>query len=365
MAEGIHQFPQGFLWGCATASHQVEGQNTNDWWQWEQTDGRIFGNHKAGLACDWWSGRYSEDFDRASDMRNNAHRLSIEWSRIEPEPGKWDDYAIGRYRDMLKGLIDRGMKPLVTLHHITNPLWVGHKDGWLWDEAPAHFERFVRKVVSTMGDLCDNWCTFNEPNAYASNAFALGRFPPGISKGGSLNKVIVNILRGHVAAYHTIKELQPHSQVGFTLHHLAVLPGFPRLVNSLAAHIIDLYFNRSLVLAIVDGNARLPIGRKKPIPGLKGALDWIGLQYYQAFEVGFSPLRAASLFIEERKPRGMPAGPGGWGGIAPDGVFPAIVGLWKTLKKPIIISESGIPDPDDLIRPGYLIQSVRSVWRAV
>ena len=72
MAEGIHQFPQGFLWGCATASHQVEGQNTNDWWQWEQTDGRIFGNHKAGLACDWWSGRYSEDFDRASDMRNKC-----------------------------------------------------------------------------------------------------------------------------------------------------------------------------------------------------------------------------------------------------------------------------------------------------
>src|SRR5258708_37235837 len=85
--QAIHQFPQGFLWGCATAAQQVEGQNVNDWWRWEQTPGHVYRNQKSGRACDWWSGRYVEDFDRAADMHNNSQRISIEWSRIDPEPG--------------------------------------------------------------------------------------------------------------------------------------------------------------------------------------------------------------------------------------------------------------------------------------
>src|SRR5256885_12850574 len=100
--QSIYQFPQDFLWGCATAAHQVEGQNVNDWSEWEQTSGHIFGNQQSKNACDWWNGRYIEDFDRATDMHNNAQRISIEWSRIEPEPGRWDDTALDHYRDMLK-----------------------------------------------------------------------------------------------------------------------------------------------------------------------------------------------------------------------------------------------------------------------
>lgn len=100
----LHQFPQGFLWGSATSAHQVEGQNVNDWSRWEEIPGRIFKNQQSGLACDWWAGRFTEDFDRAAAMHNNAHRLSIEWSRIEPQPGRWDEQALDHYRQMLLAL---------------------------------------------------------------------------------------------------------------------------------------------------------------------------------------------------------------------------------------------------------------------
>ena len=125
MPKAIFNFPNGFLWGTATSAHQVEGGNTNnDWWEWEQQEGHILNGDKSGRACDWWAGRWREDFDRAHETYQNAHRLSIEWSRIQPEPDRWDESALDHYRQMLLGLKERGMMAMVTLHHFTNPLWL-------------------------------------------------------------------------------------------------------------------------------------------------------------------------------------------------------------------------------------------------
>src|SRR5918912_762489 len=118
-------FPLNFLWGTVTAAHQVEGQNfDNDWWEWEQTPGHIRNGDSSRVACDWWNGRYLEDFDRARDLGQNSHRLSVEWSRIEPREGEFDPNAIGFYRGMLEALHARGMTPTVTLEHFTLPQWV-------------------------------------------------------------------------------------------------------------------------------------------------------------------------------------------------------------------------------------------------
>src|SRR5574342_539878 len=130
-----YHFPRGFLWGTATAAHQVEGNNTNNqWWQWEE-QGHTKG--RSGLACDWWGGRWREDFDRAAEGGQNAHRLSVEWSRIQPTPDTWDEDALERYRSMLRGLRERGMTPMVTLHHFTDPLWFYERNGWEKEEAVA------------------------------------------------------------------------------------------------------------------------------------------------------------------------------------------------------------------------------------
>jgi len=154
MAEATHYFPPGFMWGTATASHQVEGQNVDsDWWAWEQTPGKIHAGQRSGLACDWWGGRYLEDFDRAADGGQNAHRLSVEWARIEPNPAIWDEDALARYREMLQALRARNIEPMVTLCHYCHPQWFIERGGWERADAPALFTRYVRKVVlsTTMG----------------------------------------------------------------------------------------------------------------------------------------------------------------------------------------------------------------------
>jgi beta-glucosidase len=365
MIQAKFQFPRGFLWGCATAAHQVEGQNANDWWRWEQTPGHIFQDQKSGKACDWWSGRYLEDFDRAAEMHNNAQRFSVEWSRIEPEPGKWDEWALEKYRAMLKALHDRGMTPMVTLHHFTNPLWIADHGGWLWDETPKYFERFVRKVVTALGDLCSLWCTINEPMVYAVQGYALGYFPPGMKDRNATTHVAVNMLYGHAAAYYAIKEIQPHAQVGYAAHLVTFRAPAPQFLNNFAKRMLDNFFNGMFVYAIRDGVARAPGMRAVQMPKIKGTLDWIGLQYYQLYDACIDLRQPLSFFMVQRKPTDMVCGPVGWGGLVPTAIFDHIKWLWKTLEKPIYITEAGVPDPNDTIRPGYLIEMIHSAWRAV
>ncbi|HEX6351084.1 MAG TPA: family 1 glycosylhydrolase, partial [Candidatus Dormibacteraeota bacterium] len=122
MAERLN-FPEGFLWGTATAAHQVEGGNrNNDWWLFEQEPGRIQDGDSSLVACDHYR-RYREDFRLLREMHNNAHRLSIEWSRVEPRPGEFDPKQIRHYRDVLGELREQGMAPMLTLHHFTSPIW--------------------------------------------------------------------------------------------------------------------------------------------------------------------------------------------------------------------------------------------------
>src|SRR5512141_197493 len=168
MAKATMYFPADFKWGTATAAHQVEGNNTNsDWWAWEQTSGHISRDQKSGQACDWWGDGFEQDLDFAAQMHTNAHRLSIEWSRIEPQEGVWDSAAIDRYRYMLAAMRRRGIEPMVTLHHFSNPIWIAEQGGWETPLIVPKFERFVTKAAESLKDLCDLWITINEPNVYA------------------------------------------------------------------------------------------------------------------------------------------------------------------------------------------------------
>src|SRR5258708_5918468 len=150
MPEATFHFPRGFLWGCASASHQVEGNNTNNnWWRWEE-EGHTAG--RSGLACDWWGGRWREDFDRAAETGQNAHRFSVEWSRIQPAPDQWDEDALEKYRGMLRGLRERGMTAMVTLHHFSDPLWLSERGGWEDPDVVSLFQRFSRTTVHTLNE---------------------------------------------------------------------------------------------------------------------------------------------------------------------------------------------------------------------
>src|SRR5579864_4652141 len=150
-AETTSPFPADFAWGVATSAHQVEGQNHNNQWHAWECQGRIKSKDCVGHACNWWQNA-EQDFDLAKSLGVNALRLSVEWSRIEPQEGVWDEAALARYRDMLKALHQRGMRPFVTLHHFTNPLWFEAKQAFANPDSLRLFRRFTQRVVSALGD---------------------------------------------------------------------------------------------------------------------------------------------------------------------------------------------------------------------
>jgi beta-glucosidase len=365
--QGTFHFPRGFLWGTATASHQVEGNNTNNnWWAWEQQPGRIKEGHKSGLACDWWGGRWQEDLDRAAEAGQNAHRFSVEWSRIQPKPDTWDESALEQYRQMLRGMRDRNMQPLVSLHHFTNPLWLEEQGGWLNDEVVSYFEKFVRKTVEALKDYVSLWCTINEPNVYALSAYVTGDFPPGQKNIKTAMRVMANLVRGHAAAYRVIHELQPEARAGYALHYRPTVPGkawspLDRLVASLNYTGTNLAFPS----VISTGVMRSPLG-KVSIPEARGTQDYLGINYYNVSTVKFDLFNPGELFGRSYYPPGTDLSDNGFNANTPEGMFAAIKWAVRTYPNlPLIVTENGIECADDHIRPRYLAQHVHQIWRAV
>ncbi len=365
VAEATLHFPRDFRWGTATASHQVEGDNTNnDWWIWEQTPGRIRNGDSAGLACNWWA-QAEADFDRAAAMGQNALRLSIEWSRVEPEPGQWDEAALDRYRQMLRELRRRKIEPMVTLHHFTNPIWLLERGGWASPETVTLFERYVRKAVTALNEFTDLWCTINEPVVYALLGYVDGRFPPGKHNLGLALDVLTNLVQAHAAAYHAIHEIQSGARVGFA-HNVRLFdparPGFP--LDRMAAGLQDRLFNASFLEALLTGQLWFPLGRSRRIPQAAGTLDYIGLDYYTRDLVAFDLRQSRHLFGRNFATPGAETGDGGYGEVYPEGLFRCIKRLVPT-RLPIYITENGLPDADDSRRPRFLLTHLRQVWRAL
>lgn len=190
-------FPDGFLWGAATAAHQVEGDNSgSDWWDWECRPGTPCPD-QSGLACDHYR-RYPQDIALLASLGLNTYRFSVEWARIEPEDGRFDEAQLDHYRAMTDAVLAAGLTPMITLHHFTLPRWVAKRGGWLDPEVPGRFARFVGRVVRALGDRVTWWCTVNEPGVVAFGGY-LGAlsFPPGRTDLGSWERASTGLIDGH------------------------------------------------------------------------------------------------------------------------------------------------------------------------
>ncbi len=357
-------FPSDFKWGVATSAHQVEGNNTNNnWWAWEQREGHIKNGHRSELACNWWQDAES-DFDRAATLGVNALRLSVEWSRVEPLPGKFDDAALERYVEMLRGLRARGIEPMVTLHHFSDPRWLDERGGWEDKETVPLFARFVRRVVEALSPHCDLWCTINEPNVYGYMGYIEGVFPPGKSDVGTAMAVIRNLLVGHAAAYHTIHELQPDARVGLA-HNMRVFdPANPKsLFDRRAAQWLDRTYNQAILSSLTRGIWKIPLGFGLAWK-LRNTLDWIGLNYYTRDLVAFDRNRRGDFFSRRFHGKGAELLDGGYGELYSPGMFRCLQRLSR-LDIPIYVTENGVPDDDDDQRPRYLLTHLHQMWRAI
>jgi beta-glucosidase/6-phospho-beta-glucosidase/beta-galactosidase len=197
--------PEGFLAGVATAGFQIEGgfngpgQPANNWLAWEQA-GRV---EPSGNAVSFWE-RPEEALDRAAGLGCNSFRLGVEWARVVPDDHHVDPAALIGYRDVVRGCVDRGMEPLVTLHHFTHPSWLG-EDFWLRPDAPERFRGWAEMVVDTLAPMVRHWITVNEINVLATGSWLLGMFPPGRIM--AVEDVLIaedNLLAAHVAGYEVI-----------------------------------------------------------------------------------------------------------------------------------------------------------------
>ncbi|MEM7116553.1 MAG: family 1 glycosylhydrolase [Chloroflexota bacterium] len=363
MAKARMVFPTDFRWGTATSSYQVEGNNQNsDWWAWEQQAGTIVENGRSALASNWWENAET-DLDAAAEMGTNAHRLSLEWSRIEPEPSVFDEAVLQRYRDILQGMVDRDIEPMVTLHHFSNPLWLVEKGDFNSQIVVDYFERYVAKVVSVLGDLVPLWITINEPLVYIFLRYLDGKFPePGKKGFRGAREAFRYLLECHTRAYHTIKEAYPTAQVGVAKQQV-IFEG--RLngngLDRWQARRATDWFNEAWMGALMNGRLRQPFGRGQ-IQHLADSFDFVGLNYYTRLYLRFS---LAGNWVEQDWGPNAIVSDGHYGEVYPYGLYRLIENAVQKYKKPIFITENGVPDAADKLRPAFILDHLRQIWHAI
>lgn len=364
MAEGIYSFPKGFLWGTATAAHQVEGQNeNNNWYAWESEPGTIYKDQKSGLACDWWNGRWKEDLTNAAKTGQNAHRFSIEWSRIQPSANTWNEKALEKYRTMIIGMRDLNLEPMLTLHHFSDPLWIYEQGGWENSETVNYFATFVRHAVDALKDLVKIWVTINEPAVYTIGGYLGGGFPPGKNNLGKAYTVLSNLVKGHAAAYQIIHKLQLDAQVGVAKQYRALEPSrawFPpdRWISRFSSQ----SFNDAFSDTLIDGNFKFAF-KKENVPEAIGTQDFIGVNYYSQDQIIFKPFTFKDVFQHRHFLEGSQLSETGFIANIPDGMRAALKWAHK-FDLPIYITENGVEDSTDRMRPSYLLEHLRKVWDA-
>jgi beta-glucosidase len=358
------RFPEGFLWGTATAAHQVEGGNhASDWWSWEQVPGHIKNGDKSDPACDHYR-RFASDFDLLKSLHQNAHRLSVEWSRIEPTPGEFSSVAIAHYRDVLQALRDRGMEPLVTLHHFTNPTWIAQLGGWEAPQTAEYFARFAARVTDELAGLARFWITINEPTVVAYQGYVHGEWPPGKRDFGAALRVVVTLLRGHWLAYERIKRRHPEFQVGLA-HHLRIFDPARWFApqDRAVAMAFNSIFNHSILRSLRHGRLVFPLTRNGRASGPRQSQDFIGLNYYTRELVKFNHRYRDELFgqrvLVERAQRSDST----WE-VYPEGLYRTLLEL-RGQQLPIYVTENGVADRNDALRPEFLLTHVKAMHRAI
>jgi beta-glucosidase len=336
----------------------VEGDNRwNDWWECEQS-GRL--PHKSGQACRHYE-RFEQDFDLARDWGHNAHRFSVEWSRVEPSEGNWNRVALTHYSEVVRALRDRGLEPVVTLHHFTNPAWFSRSGGWFRRDSASLFARYAEHTARSIGTEVRYWLTINEPTDYVMQGYINGEWPPFL-KSAWLKAAIVfgNLARAHVLAYRSLHRTCSGVRVGFAHSASPVVPCNPGSRNDrLAARLRDLIWNRVFF--------RLIGVRRRHSRHVQRALDFIGLNYYKRTIVrssgwGLKAVLGRTCQLPHHQDQG-PISTTGWE-VYPRGLK-AVLEHFSRFGVPLLVTENGIATDDEALRREFLIGHLQNLGEAL
>ena len=345
-------FPDGFYWGSATAAHQVEGNLTNNWTEHEERKNL----ERSGDACDHWN-RWKDDFQLMSNLGLTSYRFSIEWSRLEPEPGEWNKEALDVYSEMIDDLIVRGIRPVVTLHHFSHPKWWEEKGGFANRNNLPEFLSYCERVFDALSDRVETWVTINEPTVFSAMGYTLGMFPPGRRSIRLTLRVMRNLMRGHAMVYHSLKKKRPEVRIGVAKN---VTLFDPRNrwspIDWPISRLLEWLWNGAWRNGIQKGRMLF-----SKIPGAKDSLDFVGLNYYTHFITGLFIPTKGELQFPKRKHEiatefGYPMYAEG---------FRRAIEFVAPLNVPIEITENGVADAEDTLRPEHLMRHLWIVSEAI
>lgn len=357
-----------FLWGAATSSHQVEGHNrNNDWWAFEKA-GRVKTCSEA--ACNQYE-LYRSDIELISRLGHNAHRFSLEWSRLEPREGVWDAEAFRHYSDMLTEMRRRGIEPVVTLHHFTNPAWFAEKGGWLTPGNHRYFARYARKAAEAFGSQVRFWNTINEPVVYLYHGYCTGLWPPGSKSFSDGAQVFRHLLYGHTDAYREIHKhyatvLDTPVWVSIAKHLSVFTPCNPMSARDRwLTFLRDWFFNHLYLQALTSGFLFFP-GLFCEFLSSRGTLDYIGVNYYTRHFVtgsgsGPTPL-GADCDEKHHEGQSRELNAMGWE-VYPHGFYEVLMSL-KRYRLPVMVCENGICAEEDSQREQFVRTHLDAVARA-
>jgi beta-glucosidase len=333
----VLSFPKNFLWGSAVSSYQVEGGIENcDWSE----------KFPAGRACDYYN-RYEEYFDIAKYLNQNVHRFSIEWSRIEPEEGKFDRMEIEHYKKMLLALRKREIKSMVTIWHFSLPIWLAKKGGWQSLKSVEHFENYSRFVVEELDDLADFWITMNEPMIYVYLSYVIGKFPPQKRNIFLVPAIFYNLVWAHKKAYKAIHDFNKKAKVGIAQNYSYVEPGDKEsYLNKIASDTWN-FFRNKLFLEFA-----------------KDYQDFLGVNYYFHEKVNFSLTNLPSVEIDGKVKSGNREVSDLEWEIFPEGIF-YVLKFLKEYNLPIYITENGLADAKDSRRAKFIMDHLKWIHKAI
>jgi beta-glucosidase len=363
------RLPEGFLLGCATAAHQVEGGIDNDWTRWVADHPEaINGGGDAVMAIDHYR-RYAEDLEQLGSMHHNAHRFSVEWARVEPVPGRFDHDALAHYVDVVRSCRRAGMEPVVTLQHFTLPVWLAEAGGFAAPEAPVRFARYAAACVEALGDMVSWWITVNEPMVVAVLGHLEGLWPPGERSLPRTLAALRGLLRMHAAAAEAITTVSRshgrQAQISIAHHERRLVPrNAASRVDRAIAKVPDFLFNRWFLRCCVTGRVLRPVGNGQAVPGLAGSLTYLGLNHYTSEAVSLDLGAPGMLFARHEAVPGLPLSGAGWA-IDAVALRTALTDLTREFGLPILITENGVSDDHDEMRPTFLRDHLNAVVDAI
>lgn len=338
-------FPDDFLWGAGGAGHQIEGDNIHSQFHEWETSRNCF-PERAGKACNAWE-LYKDDIELFREMGWQIYRMSVEWSRIEPEQGVYDQTALRRYIDMLERLNAAGIKVSLTAHHWSHPLWFEKLGGFGKRENIRYFLKHLDYLVPKIKDYVHSWNVLNEFTNHGTDPASFG--------------LMKNLTAAHALGYHTVKQYTdaPVSSTHALIHWEPYRAADE--FDDCAAKMLDWATNGYFIHALETGEMVLPHTDGEYLPELKNSFDYWALNYYtrhmagartenltaHRYEFDRVSMIDGDMYLEEFYPDGL------------------VRHLPRFRNKPVYICENGVCADDDRFRLVYLARHLAALKEAM